>query len=184
MSNKLTISNDKLYNLASQRFEYLEKEKGLIYKTWFNGLPLDKVGHANIKGYRILRIEGTSYREHQIVWLLHNRELVVGDKNRCIDHINRDTGDNRISNLRVVSQRENSRNRVNQKHSNITASGNYQAYINFGSDRVRLGTFLTEKFARSVLDKLAYMGETKENSLKLKNMGVRTNTDKEFTYAM
>lgn len=57
-------------------------------------------------GYRCGGILGKKYRAHRIIWLLHYRKW----PSAVIDHINGDPSDNRICNLRDVTQAENIRN--------------------------------------------------------------------------
>ena len=52
------------------------------------------------------------YKYHRVVWLWHNGEWPTE-----LDHINRDTSDNRIENLRQVTRTENNYNR-RQYHTN------------------------------------------------------------------
>jgi hypothetical protein len=59
-------------------------------------------------GYVKIRINGKSYRAHRLVWLYTYGEFPKDQ----IDHINHDRSDNRIINLRVVNNAENSRNKV------------------------------------------------------------------------
>ena len=67
----------------------------------------DRVGYCNGKGYRHFEHKGISYNEHRVIWMIHNGEITDG---LVIDHINRDKFDNRIENLRVVTQKENCEN--------------------------------------------------------------------------
>lgn len=67
----------------------------------------------NERGYKRGTIQGVPYRNHRVVWALLMGEWPKG----VIDHINGDTSDNRIENLRDVSQAENVRNsRINAKN--------------------------------------------------------------------
>jgi hypothetical protein len=63
-------------------------------------------GYVNKKGYVLIGIKGRSYRAHRLAWLYCYGEMPHDD----IDHINHDKLDNKISNLRVVSNQENHRN--------------------------------------------------------------------------
>lgn len=58
------------------------------------------------KGYRTGRIKGKNYKAHRAAWAVTHGEWPQGQ----IDHINGDRSDNRLSNLRAVSQSENGKN--------------------------------------------------------------------------
>ena len=55
------------------------------------------------RGYKQGRIDGVAYLAHRVAWAICKGEWPSG----VIDHINGDTSDNRIENLRDVSQSEN-----------------------------------------------------------------------------
>lgn len=64
-----------------------------------------------------------------------------------IDHVNHDTQDNRISNLRCVTVRENNQNRRGQKSPGIYWNKRlrkWQAQIRVGPKRVYLGIYVNE----------------------------------------
>lgn len=56
-------------------------------------------------GYKVGAIWGRKVYAHRIAWA-----IARGEQPDVIDHINGDRGDNRLGNLRSVTQRENSRN--------------------------------------------------------------------------
>ncbi len=58
-------------------------------------------------GYLAVRVFGKAYKVHRVIWAFHYGEWPSGQ----IDHINGDTTDNRIENLRCVDNVENGRNR-------------------------------------------------------------------------
>lgn len=82
------------------------KETGLIKKE----TPITK--HHN---YARTVVDGKAYAVHRLVYLFHKGELP-----KILDHIDNDTANNRIENLREATQQQNCLNRV--RHSN-NASG-------------------------------------------------------------
>ena len=88
----------------------------------------DVAGYLNKEGYWILSIgHGRNYvKGHRVVWQLCNGDLQDG---MSVDHINGDTSDNRISNLRAVQHKINSRN---QKMKSSNASGITGVYLTNG----------------------------------------------------
>ena len=63
-------------------------------------------GSKDHYGYLIIKIKGKQFKAHRIAWLLYYKEY----PSKNIDHINRIKDDNRIVNLRDVSQKENNLN--------------------------------------------------------------------------
>lgn len=66
----------------------------------------DQAGSVDSKGYLRIRRKQKFYSMHRIAWVLHYGDWPKGQ----IDHINGNRQDNRIKNLRVVTQKINNRN--------------------------------------------------------------------------
>ena len=84
--------------------EHFKNQRG--YKCFNSNFANKKAGTEN-HGYLIIKLDGTLYRAHRIVYA-----LVHGDcpNNFEIDHINGDKLNNKISNLRLASRNQNMKN--------------------------------------------------------------------------
>lgn len=96
----------------------------------------------NKSGYLVAKKDGKNIRLHRFI-LDYNGNLVV-------DHINGDITDNRKSNLRICTQKNNSRNTTSPKNSklgilgvNLTAQGKYRARIMVDRKEIELGIYET-----------------------------------------
>lgn len=75
-------------------------------KTGRNTVVGSVVGWTMPRGYVCLSLDGERHLAHRLIWLMHYGEW----PRHYIDHINSDRGDNRISNLRDVTQFVNMQN--------------------------------------------------------------------------
>lgn len=67
-----------------------------------------RIGTTNSdSGYRKGSFKGTNYAEHRLIWELHNGPIPEGME---VDHVDRVRDNNVISNLRLASRTQNSRN--------------------------------------------------------------------------
>lgn len=64
-------------------------------------------GYLNSNGYMVVGMKGQKYRLHRLAWLLTYGCWPIG----TIDHINCDRTDNRLCNLRNISQAINAQNK-------------------------------------------------------------------------
>ncbi len=104
-----------------------------------------EVGHLNGSGYVMLSFEGRQVRAHRTAWFIHYGEEPKGQ----IDHINGDRADNRIGNLRVVTNQENQMNkRVQSNNKGGTQGvywderrGKYQVHLKVDGVKKALGRF-------------------------------------------
>lgn len=87
------------------------------------------------------------FRVHRIV---ADAFIVNSDNKPFIDHIDGDTKNNNISNLRWCSHQENLWNKVHKGY-HITSNGKYNVSIRDNDGKKKyLGTFITEEDARKV----------------------------------
>ena len=113
----------------------------------------DIAGCPGGDGYLQIRVQSRKYQAHRLAWLYVYGEWPEGQ----IDHINRNRSDNRISNLRDVTQKQNLQNAG--KRSNNTSghsgvrwykqSSKWVAVITHNYNRIHLGYFNTMEEAIS-----------------------------------
>lgn len=102
----------------SQEFlkNLLKYEDGMLY--YIKNPPRSRligtrVGTNGPKNYRVVTINGEVFLEHRLIYILFNG--VIPD-NLVIDHIDRDPSNNKIENLRAISQAGNTLNRSTTTH--------------------------------------------------------------------
>lgn len=77
-------------------------------------------GWISAKGYRTIRFKDKCRKASRLIWV-----LVIGVEPDRIDHTDGDTLNDRVENLRDVSQAVNSRNKARQSNNKSGASGVY-----------------------------------------------------------
>jgi len=153
MLDRNTISYDKVKEL----FNYNNGNLIRKVKTAICCNVGDIVGNQRKDGYTQVKIDGKLYLTHRLIFLYHHGYLPENE----IDHINRIKNDNRIENLREVSQSCNRRNCGNPKNntSNIkgiylnTKNNKWRAQIKINNIVKNLGNFDNKEDA--VLARLA-----------------------------
>lgn len=112
---------------------------------------------TNLKGYRRLRLIGKNYLVHRIIFFLE-----YGFCPEIVDHINGNKSDNKISNLRAATKRENNLNTYRRRQGKLAGAtlvrqkktNKWSAFIGINGKSKHLGNFFTEKEAHD-----AYMKE-------------------------
>ena len=101
------LRNNLTREQVLERLRY-EPETGHFYWVKTHSHRVGKrAGTVSTKaGYRMLHIGGCPHREHRIAWLVMTGEWPTG----LVDHINRNTADNRWCNLRLATQSQQTLN--------------------------------------------------------------------------
>lgn len=134
-------------NELLERYEY-DVDTGALYnKETLSSRAREGVRAGSVhksNGYRNIRIRGKVYKEHRVIWAFVTGAFPVGQ----IDHVNGDITDNRMSNLRDVTQTENQHNRKLGKDNTsgfmgvyATENGTWAAKIKVLNKSIHLGTF-------------------------------------------
>lgn len=158
------ISNEKIN-------EYFYYSEGFL--LWKKGpYARHKVGWIRKDGkYLQCQVEGQVYYVHRLIWQLHN-----GRKPLVIDHINRDSLDNRIENLREVTHslncwnsKINARNKTGVRGVHFCIKlQKYVAMIQIKKQRKNLGSFETLEEAKKV-----YENEYNKRNKELKTKDIK-----------
>ena len=126
MKKKQKHKHKKLPNLAYLRNKYIyDAIKGKLF--FKNDLAVNNkpAGYQEKNGYWSISIKGKAYKLHRIVfYMFHGRDPAE----KVIDHINGDNGDNRILNLRAVTQRQNNSNTKRSREAGIIPALEPQAW--------------------------------------------------------
>ncbi|HBA4535563.1 HNH endonuclease [Escherichia coli] len=96
-----------------------------------------------------LRLDGKQYqlKAHRVAWILEHGAIPDGLQ---VDHINGIRDDNRLCNLRLVTQRENDQNRRKARgYGWNKGCSKWEAYIRVDGVRHHLGLFTSEAAARA-----------------------------------
>ena len=108
-------------------------------RGWFRGWK-------NPLGYYLIKVNGKSLLAHRLAWYLMKGKM----PEEVIDHIDRNPSNNKLKNLRSVTQRENLLNSERSdkaKHAYKLPNKRWASYIGYKGERTHLGVFDTEEEA-------------------------------------
>lgn len=148
---------------------YLKTSKGIVFKIDTEEHDKIKGGRwtTNASGYLVARKNNRLYRLHRVIMNVQDNPDVV------VDHIDGNLKNNLKSNLRVTTQKYNSRNTSYHHNAEVKypgirkrESGNYQARIYVDGKEITLGTYETKEEAIKVRIKAEkkYFGEYAYNN--------------------
>lgn len=130
-----------------------ENKNMLVSKSTYLKI-LDYKWYLNSNGYPATYNFGRALSLHKFLYPNLEKGLVV-------DHINRDKLDNRLENLRIITQKENSYNRNKNSNSKntykgIKKSGNtFTATVNKDGQKYEINNIPDEKEAAKIYDAMA-----------------------------
>lgn len=120
-------------------------------------------GSYDGKGYLWAQIDNTRYSVHRLVFLWHHGYIPEND----IDHIDRNSDNNRVENLREVSRACNLRNKnhlrskvsgvvgVSEQKRDGKFTGKWRSYITVSKSRTHIHVGFSSDFTEAVAHRLA-----------------------------
>jgi hypothetical protein len=160
-------SNKSLYDRCHELFE-ISKDFQLIRK-------IKRASNADVgsnagwydNGYYRLKIDQKPYLVHRIIYL-----MLTGEYPECVDHIDGDSMNNNINNLRPATKKQNRWNCRSNNGSQTGVKGvyvdgkKYKALVSANGERYYLGMYDTIEQAKVVVDK-KYIELQSEYSMQL-----------------
>jgi len=136
-------------------------ETGLFTRIDIESNRTDRLGKQpgsrNTKGHIQIRLDGTLYVAHRLAWLYMNGRFPVNQ----LDHIDGDKTNNKITNLREATNKQNQENVPLQVNNTSGYRGvsfdkrlkKFRAYVCHNRQQITLGLFDTSELATSAAQK-------------------------------
>lgn len=124
-------------------------ERGVL--VWLGGRRAGQVaGYTRPDGYQRVCVDGKFYLGHRLIWLYHYGALP--EQGQVIDHIDGNTANSRIDNLRAVAHRVNLTNTKKHRAGHLPGvyqipSGKWRANCQGTGKRRHIGYFTTAEEA-------------------------------------
>ena len=117
-------------------------------------------GTKNDRGYIKIMVDRKNYSAHRLAWIYVYGEIPTGFE---IDHINRNTSDNRIVNLRLATHQQNAENvKLHAKNKSgykgvswWEPTQKWKAQIGHKNQKYHIGLYETKEEAKAAYEKRA-----------------------------
>jgi len=134
-----------------QILDYNKNTGVFTWKVVRGGVNIGEIAGTvrNQGGYREISINSIKYKAHRLAWLYEYGVWPTA----TIDHINGIIDDNRLCNLRDVTQRQNNQNKDMHRNGKLVGAhfykrtGKYRSFIVTGNKEKHLGYFNTPEEA-------------------------------------
>lgn len=153
---EMTMESKKLPETEFLNSVFIYKSGKLYWKInrSSNARKGQEAGSLDSKGYRFIRLNKKAYRTHRIIWKMLKNEDPLGE----IDHIDGNSLNNKIKNLRIVSHQENLKNCKLRKDNTSGITGisfnkkrkKWVSYMHINGAMINLGEFDKKKKAIEV----------------------------------
>ena len=142
-----SLSKSGYVALAREKFMYDHDTDTLLNKD-----SLTPAGSLRKTGYLYCELNRKKIGLHRVVWMVVHGEY----PDQCIDHINGNPGDNKVSNLRHVTHAVNQQNQRGPNSANtsgfmgVSKDGNFfKSSISIDGKLKYLGSFVTPELAHA-----------------------------------
>jgi hypothetical protein len=137
--NRLKLENNEIY-------KYKKNKRGYYWHKIIFSINNSGYLYCELTNNKIQR----KFLFHRLIYYFHNLDFDILNPKLVIDHINRDTLNNSIENLRKVSKQQNTFNSNAKGCYYNKKSGKWMAQITISGKYIYLGLHNTEEEAHEV----------------------------------